>query len=97
MLWWVGLKYTCRSRPASSLLYSWKTPATMVPGKLGLSETNVYVFVGSTLSAPFLGGAVSEAVILPLPITSMCAGTLMLIDDVNRLMPYAFTGNQRPA
>jgi len=36
--------------PASSLLYSLKTPATMVPGKLGLAETNVNVLVGRTLA-----------------------------------------------
>src|ERR1035437_6653014 len=34
----LGLKNTCRSMPASSLLNSWNVPAMIVPGKLGLSQ-----------------------------------------------------------
>ena len=86
-LWCVGLKYTCKSKPASSLLYSWNTPATIVPGTLVLSVTKVNVFVGRTLVAAFLGASVSETVILPLPITSMCAGTFTLMVEVNRFIP----------
>ena len=45
-----GLEKDVQSTPASSLLYSLKIPATMVPGKLGLVETKVNVLVGSTLA-----------------------------------------------
>ena len=68
----------------------------MVPGKLGLSDTKVKVLVGRALEW-LLRGALSATVSLPLPMASMCAGTVTLMVEVKRLMPYPFTGNQRPA
>ena len=82
--------------PASSLLYSWKTPATIVPGKLGLSETNVKVLVGR-MAFGFFEAARRKQSLLPLPIASMCAGIVTLMVEVNRFKPYPLTGNHRPA
>ena len=62
-------------------------PAMIVPGKLGLSSTKVKVFVGSPLLFGFFEGGLSVTVYFPVPITSMCAGTVTLIVDVNRLIP----------
>src|SRR5271154_2784025 len=84
---WVGLKKTCRSMPASSLLYSSKLPAMMVPGRLGLVSTNVNVFVGRPLVLGFLEGGLSVTVVFPLPITRMWAGTVMLMVEVKRFRP----------
>src|ERR1700751_3337437 len=54
----VGLKKTCRSTPASSLLYSLKVPAMIVPGKLGLSHEKVNVLVFAVLVVgPASGGS----------------------------------------
>src|SRR6266851_1020988 len=95
--------------PASSLFSSWKVPAMMVPGKLGLSEVKVKVF--ALASAEAAGGAAgglfgAEVVLatgagapedsLPLPTTSMCAGTVTLIVEVKRLVPYPAMGNHSP-
>ena len=59
----------------------------MVPGKLGLVETNVKVLVGRTLALGFLEAGASATLDFPLPITTMCAGTVTLMVDVKRLMP----------
>ena len=73
-------------------------PAMMVPGKLGLSQDE-----GESLGGQgrwllgFFEGGLSLTVDFPLPITSMCAGTVTLMVEVKRLMPYPLTGNQRPA
>ena len=71
-------------------------PATMVPGKLGLSQVKAKVLVGKEPAGRFAAGAV-PGLSFPLPITIMCAGTVIFMVAVKRLMPYAFTGNQRPA
>ena len=59
----------------------------MVPGKLGLVETNLNVLVGSTLAVGFFEAAASPTVDLPLPITSICAGTVTLMVEVKRFSP----------
>ena len=67
----------------------------MVPGKLGLSQTKVKVFEFATAVALFLAAPLDD-VSFPLPIATMCAGTVTLIVDVKRLTPYPATGNQNP-
>src|ERR1039457_6764866 len=61
-----GLKNTCRSSPASSLLNSWKAPAIIVPGKLGFShaKVNVLEFANSADDGFFAAAGVDS---LPLP------------------------------
>jgi len=73
----------------------------IVPGKLALSEVNVNVFEFASVAvdAPFLPPAAAGAEgvdSFPLPITTMCDGTLTLIVEVKRLMPYPATGNHKP-
>ncbi len=58
----------------------------IVPGKLGRSLTKVKVLPGIAL-ADFFDGAASLTVILPLPMASMCAGTVMLMVEVKRFSP----------
>src|SRR5690348_10489771 len=41
----VALKYRCRFKPAALLVVSTNCPAMIVPGKLALFQTKVYVFV----------------------------------------------------
>ena len=55
-----------------------------MPGKLGLSHVKVYVF---EFAGAFFFAAAAATVSFPLPIATMCAGTVMLIVDVNRLVP----------
>jgi len=57
----------------------------MVPGKLGLVETKVNVLVGRPFELGFF--ALSLTADFPLPIASMCEGTLTLIVEVKRLRP----------
>src|SRR5208283_1964753 len=74
--------------PASSLLNSWNVPAMIVPGKLGLSQAKVKVLAFARAVAGFLGFALAGAVVagsFPLPITTMCAGTVTLMVAVKRL------------
>lgn len=65
-------------------------------GKLGLSQVKEKVLVGKEPTGRLATGAL-PGVSFPLPITIICAGTVMLMVAVKRLRPYAFTGNQRPA
>src|SRR5208282_2221449 len=57
----LGLKNTCRSMPASSLLNSWKAPAMIVPGKLGLSEVKVKVLELAIVVVGFFAVAPASA------------------------------------
>src|ERR1035441_9452554 len=61
----------------------------MVPGKLGLVETNVNVLVGSTLAVGFFGATASPAVALPLPITSICAGSNFIAGREHDPQPFS--------
>ena len=69
----------------------------MVPGKLGLVETKVKVLVGRTLALGLFETRASVAEERPLPITSICAGTVTLMVEVKTVQAVAMTGNQRPA
>src|SRR5208282_6488451 len=92
----LGLKNTCRSMPASSALNSWKVPAMIVPGKLGLSQVKLKVLEFAITVAGFFVGAAAGDDSFPLPITTMCAGTVTLMVEVKRLTPYPATGNHSP-
>jgi len=68
----------CRSTPASSLLVSWKTPAMIVPGKLGPVAHEGVGLAGNRVRL-FFDGVLSATVILPLPMATMCAGMVTLM------------------
>jgi hypothetical protein len=65
----------------------------IVPGKLGLSEVKVKVLEFASAVAGFFAAAADS---FPLPITTMCAGTVTLIVEVKRSTPYPATGNHNP-
>ena len=66
-------------------------------GKAGLVPGESESLGGQSAGWPFCGRSSCRQLSFPLPITIMCAGTVMFMVAVKRLMPYAFTGNQRPA
>ena len=93
----VRFKEYVQIKPSIIALMFLEHAGNIVPGKLGLSATNVNVLVGNTLAFGLFEAAWSAVVGFPVPIASMCAGMVTLMVEVNRLSPNPLTGNQRPA